>query len=82
MLQIKLTREGSKYMGTLFMYLAFILFIAIIFLVIISGVMNFGNKKNILFLVTIVVLIIGVATLYEKGSDMRKHEIDPLEYKG
>lgn len=63
------------------MYLAFILFIVIIVLLVLSGVMNFGKKKNMLFLVTIVVLIIGVVVLYKKGSDMRKHEIDPLEYK-
>ncbi|GAA6816471.1 hypothetical protein ISO99_05075 [Staphylococcus sp. 18_1_E_LY] len=69
-------------MGTLFMYLAFMLFIVMLFLLILSGAMNFGNKKNVLFLVTIVVLIIGVVTLYEKGSNMRKHEIDALEYKG
>lgn len=68
-------------MGTLFMYLAFILFIIILSLLIFSGAMNLGSKKNALFLVTLVVLIIGVVILYEKGSNMRKHEIDPLEYK-
>lgn len=67
-------------MATLLMYLAFVLFFVLIILIVLSEMLTMTTPGKVFVTILMVVLIIGIVVSYQKGSDMRKHEIDPIEY--
>lgn len=67
-------------MANLLMYLAFVLFFVLIILIVLSEIFTMTPAGKIFVTMLMIVLIIVIVVSYQKGSDMRKHEIDPIEY--
>lgn len=67
-------------MANLLMYLAFVLFFVLIILIVLSEIFTMTPAGKIFVTMLMIVLIIGIVVSYQKGSDMTKHEIDPIEY--